>query len=120
MLLGDAGIIRHRGKIEAAISNANRALEMIDEFGSIGSFMWRRAEFGAPAPATMGDLRAETPASAELSRDLKRLGWRFVGPTTMYAFMQAMGLVNDHLVACFAREECERSRREIAGAHRTG
>lgn len=113
-LLGDAGIIRHRGKIEAAIHNAGRAMEMIDEFGSIGAYVWGRAEFGQPAPVALADLPAETQSSADLSRDLKRRGWKFVGPTTMYAFMQAMGLVNDHVAGCFVRDRCEATRRRVA------
>jgi DNA-3-methyladenine glycosylase I len=114
LLLQDAGIIRHRGKIEAAISNAGRALELIDEFGSIGSYVWPRAEFGSPAPRSMAEMPATTGASAALSKDLKRRGWRFVGPTTLYAFMQAMGLVNDHLEQCERRGPCEESRAAIA------
>jgi DNA-3-methyladenine glycosylase I len=113
-LLEDAGIIRHRGKIEAAIGNAERALELIDEFGSIGAYVWEWAPPPRTAPRSFADLPAVTEASTALSKDLKRRGWRFVGPTTMYAFMQAMGLVNDHLGGCFAREECEASRREVA------
>ena len=112
-LLEDAGIIRHRGKIEAAIGNAGRALEMIEEHGSLSSYLWGYASEGGPAPRSLEDLPAQTAASEALSTDLKRRGWRFVGPTTMYAFMQAMGLVNDHLDGCFARAECERSRRPL-------
>jgi DNA-3-methyladenine glycosylase I len=116
-MLGDPGIIRHRGKIESAIGNAARALEMIDEFGSIGAFMWPRAEFAAGEPHGFHDIPAVTESSQVLSRDLKQRGWSFVGPTTMYAFMQAMGLVDDHLAGCFARSECEISRRAAyAGA----
>ena len=109
-LLGDAGIVRHRGKIEAAISNASRALEMIEAHGSVAAFVWSRAPEDRPAPIGMGDLPATTPESAALSKDLKRLGWRFVGPTTVYAFMQAMGLVNDHLEGCGQRVEVEDQR----------
>jgi DNA-3-methyladenine glycosylase I len=105
-LLGDAGIIRHRGKIEATINNARRALELVEEEGSLAAFLWRFE----PAPAAEGRLdraalaaRAVTPESTALARELKRRGWRFVGPTTVYAFMQAMGLVNDHLHGCDAR-----------------
>ncbi len=100
-LLGDAGIIRHEGKIRSTISNAARALELVDEFGSLAAFVWPHARFG-PAP---DDIPSTTPASTALARDLKRRGWSFVGPTTVYAFMQAMGLVNDHLEGCFARED---------------
>jgi len=113
-LLGDAGIIRHRGKIEAAIGNAARALDLIDEFGSIGNYVWQRAEFGSEGPVDFGDVPGLTESSTALSKDLKRRGWRFVGPTTMYAFMQAMGLVNDHLRECERRGACEVTRAAAA------
>ena len=106
-LLGDAGIVRHRGKIESTINNAKRALEMIEEHGSIatyvGAFTPPPAE--RPAKLTLAALRGlgKTPTSIRLSKDLKKRGWSFVGPTTMYAFMQAMGLVNDHLDGCVIR-----------------
>jgi len=110
-LLDDAGIVRHRGKIEATINNADRALEMIEEFGSIAAYVWPLASsLDIQAPATFSDMAAQTEASAALSKDLKKRGWKFVGPTTMYAFMQAMGLVNDHLVGCWVREACEAER----------
>lgn len=112
-LLGDAGIVRHQGKVRSTINNAGRALEMIDEFGSLAAYFWPHAEFDTPAPI---EVVATTDVSAAVSKDLKRRGWSFVGPTTMYAFMQAMGLVNDHLDGCWARDECERSRREVAVA----
>jgi DNA-3-methyladenine glycosylase I len=101
-LLQDAGIIRHRGKIEATINNANRALEVIDEFGSLDAYLWSwEPEEREP---DVKDPSAETPAvtatSTALSKELKKRGWRFVGPTTVYAFMQAMGLVDDHAVGC--------------------
>ena len=111
-LLDDAGIIRHRGKIEAAINNAGRALEMIEEFGSLGAYVWPIASQGPP-PASFTDLPAKTDASTGLSKDLKRRGWKFVGPTTMYAFMQAMGLVNDHLEGCWVRAACEAERTPV-------
>jgi DNA-3-methyladenine glycosylase I len=95
-LLADASIIRHRGKIEAVINNAGRALELVDAEGSLAAYVWR---FEPPD----GDAR-------DLARDLKRRGWRFVGPTTVYAFMQAMGLVDDHLEGCDARPLVERAR----------
>src|SRR5207244_3509834 len=106
-LLGDAGIVRHRGKIESTINNARRALERRREGGSLAAYFWR----GEPGPearprkVTWAALRARptTPESTALSRDLKRNGWTFVGPTTVYAFMQAMGLVNDHLEGCASR-----------------
>ncbi len=118
-LLDDAGIIRHRGKIEATINNAGRALEMIEEFGSIAAFVWPLASsLDAQAPAAFSDMAAQTEASAALSKDLKKRGWRFVGPTTMYAFMQAMGLVNDHLVGCWVREACEAERAPLLERYR--
>ena len=106
-LLGDAGIIRHEGKIRSTINNAARALELADEFGSLAAWTWARAEFGPP-PET---IPSTTPASTAMARDLKRRGWSFVGPTTVYAFMQAMGLVNDHLAGCWVRDRAEASRR---------
>ena len=98
-LLGDAGIVRHQGKIRSTINNASRALELIDEFGSIANYMWPHATFVEP-PTELPPL---TPTSTAISKDLKRRGWTFVGPTTVYAFMQAMGLVNDHVEGCPAR-----------------
>jgi len=106
-LLQDPGIIRHRGKIEAAIHNAGRALELIDEAGSLAGFVWRYASPPGPAPS---EIPATTDASAALALELKRRGWRFIGPTTAYAFMQAMGLVNDHLDGCVVRDEVEEER----------
>ena len=106
-LLDDAGIVRHRGKIEATISNASRALDLIDEFGSVTAYVWRY-EPNRSGPPT--DLPSITPESTAMSKDLKRRGWRFVGPTTVYAFMQAMGLVNDHIEECFVRPQAERDR----------
>ncbi len=107
-LLGDAGIVRHEGKIRSTINNAGRALDLIEEQGSLAAFFWRFADLGSPAPE---EIPATTAVSTELSKTLKRRGWTFVGPTTLYAFMQAMGLVNDHLEGCHVREEAERSRR---------
>ena len=100
-LLGDAGIIRHRGKIEAAINNARRALEVIEEAGSLAAYAWSFEPKPTARPASPAVATSE--ASVALSKDLKRRGWKFVGPTTMYAFMQAMGLVNDHAVGCVVR-----------------
>jgi DNA-3-methyladenine glycosylase I len=106
-LLGDAGIVRHRGKIEAAIHNARQALDVIDEFGSLAAYVWQFEpdEAARPARLTLRALRRLTtsPEALALSADLRRRGWRFVGPTTVYAFMQAMGLVNDHLEGCSVR-----------------
>lgn len=112
-LLDDAGIIRHRGKIEAAINNASRALEMIDEFGSIAAYVWPQTPQLATPRTSFEDLPASTDESTALSKDLKKRGWKFVGPTTMYAFMQAMGLVNDHLEGCWVRDVCEAERAPI-------
>jgi DNA-3-methyladenine glycosylase I len=116
-LLGDAGIVRHRGKIEAAISNAQRAVELVDEEGSLATYVWRFEpdQTSRPKRLTWDALLelAETPESRALAKDLKRRGWRFVGPTTVYAFMQAMGLVNDHLHGCDARERAELARAEF-------
>jgi DNA-3-methyladenine glycosylase I len=105
-LLGDASIIRHRGKIEATINNAQRAIEMVEAEGSISAFVWRYEPERERAPSRP----SETAESRALAKELKRRGWRFVGPTTVYAFMQAMGLVNDHLEGCDAREAAERAR----------
>ena len=109
-LLGDAGIIRHQGKIRSTINNAARALEIVEERGSLASFFWSWAEPEAPAP---DEIPSITPTSTALSKDLKRRDWSFVGPTTVYAFMQAMGLVNDHLGGCHVREECAEERRRV-------
>ena len=110
LLLGDAGIVRHEGKIRSTINNAHRALELIDERGSLGDYFWSWRPADEPPRA---EIPATTPESTALSKDLKRRGWSFVGPTTVYAFMQAMGLVNDHLVGCHVRADCERLRRGI-------
>jgi len=114
-LLGDAGIVRHRGKIESTINNAARALEVIEERGSLSAYVWSFAPGAAERPKKMthAALRAMTqsPTSIALSKDLKRRGWTFVGPTTIYAFMQAMGLVDDHLEGCVIRRAAEAARR---------
>jgi DNA-3-methyladenine glycosylase I len=113
-LLADAGIVRHRGKIEAAIGNARRARELRDESGSLAAFLWRYESDGTGrAPLLTEDvLRAMTtsPESVALSRELKRRGWAFVGPTTLYAFMQSMGMVNDHIEGCWVREAVQAER----------
>lgn len=105
-LLADAGIVRHRGKIESTINNAQRARALRDEFGSLAAYFWRfepdpreRAD-----PSNKSEIPAQTATSKAMSKDLKKRGWSFVGPTTAYAFAQAMGLVNDHLPGCFLRE----------------
>jgi DNA-3-methyladenine glycosylase I len=103
-LLGDASIVRHRGKIEATVNNARRYLELVEETGSLADHVWSFApEVAPPPPRSLVDIPASTPESTALSHDLKRRGWRFVGPTTCYAFMQAMGLVDDHLIGCDLR-----------------
>jgi DNA-3-methyladenine glycosylase I len=117
-LLQDAGIVRHRGKIESTINNAQRAEELLREYGSLGAFFWsfepdprsrpRRMTREALLPLT------QSPESVRLSRELKRRGWTFVGPTTMYALMQAMGLVNDHVQGCGARGAAEDERTRLA------
>ncbi len=110
-LLADAGIVRHRRKIESAINNAGKALELIEERGSLAAYFW-----GWEPDGVEGDrdgefpLPAITPTSTALAKDLKKRGWSFVGPTTAYALMQAMGLVNDHLPGCAAGEVCARER----------
>ncbi|HEX6945858.1 MAG TPA: DNA-3-methyladenine glycosylase I [Acidimicrobiia bacterium] len=109
-LLADPGIVRHEGKIRSTINNAERALEVIDEFGSLSSYFWDWADGEDPIPTAEV---AFTETSTALSKDLKRRGWTFVGPTTVYAFMQSMGLVNDHDPGCWAREECSRLRRLV-------
>lgn len=109
-LMGDKGIVRHAGKIRSTINNAARALEMEEEHGSLSSYFWGWAGPEQPAPR---DIPANTVTSINLSRELKKRGWTFVGPTTVYAFMQAMGLVNDHLEGCDARERCLDERRSL-------
>jgi DNA-3-methyladenine glycosylase I len=106
-LLGDAGIVRHRGKIEATINNARCAVELVDEVGSLAAYVWRFEPEASSRPkkltwAALTEM-SQTSESVALSKDLKKRGWRFVGPTTVYAFMQAMGLVNDHVDGCDAR-----------------
>jgi len=117
-LLADAGIIRHRGKIESAINNARRAAEVIDEYGSVGGYVWGFAPARAKAPRSFADIVTETPASRALGKDLKRRGWSFVGPTTMHAFMQSVGMVNDHLAGCFVRAACQAERARLVGGRR--
>jgi DNA-3-methyladenine glycosylase I len=111
-LLADAGIVRHRGKIEAVINNAGRAVDLVQAEGSLAHYLWSFEPEPSPGRLDRGALaeRALTPESTALARDLKRRGWRFVGPTTVYAFMQAMGLVNDHLDGCDARARVDTAR----------
>jgi DNA-3-methyladenine glycosylase I len=111
-LLNDAGIVRHRGKIEAAIANA-KAAAALDV--PLAELVWSHAPSGRRrAPRELGDLPPLTPESTALSKELKRRGFRFVGPTTAYAAMQACGIVNDHLAGCWARAEVERERRALS------
>lgn len=116
-LVQDAGIIRHRGKIKSTINNANRALEMQKEFGSLASYFWAQEPDNNERPkvldyATLMTL-GKTERSTAVSKDLKKRGWSFVGPTTVYAFMQAMGLVNDHLEGCHHRQIIEQKRTDF-------
>lgn len=110
-LLNDEGIVRHRGKIAAVINNAKRAQELVRQEGSIAAYVWRfepcRDEAAPPQTAST------SAASVAMSKDLKKRGWAFVGPTTVYAFMQAMGLINDHAEGCVIRDKVERAREEF-------
>ena len=113
-LLGDPGIVRHRGKIEATINNARRYPDLVADFGSLAAYLWGFEPTPDSRPAVV-DREAlfamtTTRESVALSKDLRKRGWSFVGPTTMYAAMQAMGLVNDHVEGCFARPVVERER----------
>lgn len=110
-LLQDAGIIRHRGKIAAAVNNARRMRELLDREGSLAAFVWRYQP-AAPRSAAAPPL-SQSPESTALSRELKKRGWQFVGPTTVYSFMQAMGLVNDHAPQCIMRPAVEAARRDF-------
>jgi DNA-3-methyladenine glycosylase I len=106
-LLGNAGIVRHRGKIEAAINNAQRARELVAEAGSLAAFIW---SFEPATAAHAPQTQSTSPESIALSKALKKRGWAFVGPTTVYAFMQAMGLINDHVTDCVIRADVETAR----------
>lgn len=107
-LLQDASIVRHRGKIEAVINNARRTAELVDHEGSLASFVWRYE----PDPANLlpPQTASTSTESSMLSKDLRKMGWKFVGPTTVYAFMQAMGLINDHIEECVIRHDAEHAR----------
>ena len=107
-LVQDTSIIRHRGKIESTINNARRAIELVDELGSLGAFFWSFE----PDP-TDRIVDTKTPESIAMAKELKRRGWFFVGPTTAYAFMEAMGIVNDHNEGCFAYSLVEDARSEF-------
>jgi len=108
-LLKDAGIVRHRGKIEAVINNAKRARELVQREGSLAAYLWRYE----PDPTSLGTPQTATTSAeaTQLSKDLKKMGWAFVGPTTVYAFMQAMGLINDHASDCVIRAKAEKARK---------
>ncbi|MCB9940467.1 MAG: DNA-3-methyladenine glycosylase I [Planctomycetaceae bacterium] len=112
-LVSNAKIIRHRGKIESTINNAQQALKLADEFGSLASYFW---QYQPEAQSPFDGCRSSTPESKALSKDLKRRGWSFVGPTTCYAFMQAMGMVNDHLPGCHVFDDATRARRQFLGS----
>ena len=110
-LLQDAGIVRHRGKIEAVINNARQAQALVEREGSLAAFVWRyepdMTQLAAPQTVST------SAASIALSKDLKKLGWKFIGPTTVYAFMQAMGMINDHVMGCVSRDQVERARKRF-------
>ncbi len=110
-MLADEGIVRHRGKIEAVINNARCARELVKHEGSLAAFFWSYepadAELAAPQTAST------SPGSVALSKELKKRGWKFVGPTTVYAFMQAMGLINDHVAGCVVRSKVDQARRRF-------
>ena len=114
-LLGDAGIVRHRGKIEATIANARGTLEAQRRHGSLAALVWsfEPPRRGRPVARRLGDLPGSTPESTALSKALKGLGFRFVGPTTAYAAMQSLGVVNDHMAGCHARAACENDRKKL-------
>ena len=114
-LLGDAGIVRHRGKIEAAIANARATLAVQADRGSLAALVWDHepTRRGRAVPVHLGDLPPQTAESVALSKALRRYGFRFIGPTTAYAAMQSLGVVNDHLKGCHARAACETARRQI-------
>jgi DNA-3-methyladenine glycosylase I len=116
-LLADPGIVRNRAKIQATINNARRCLELLAEFDSLAGYLWRFEPDGRSRPPVLDRAAlleiADSPESRAMSRDLRRRGWSFVGPTTAYAFMEAMGLVNDHLDRCDVRMAVERERREF-------
>ena len=112
-LMADAGIVRNRAKIEATVNNARRCIDLMDEVGSFGGYVWRFEPDAANRPTQLSwqMVQSTSPEAVAMSKDLKRRGWAFVGPTNVYAFMQAMGLVNDHLSDCFVRNEVEQERR---------
>ena len=116
-LVQDAGIVRHRGKIESTINNARRARELQKECGSLAAYFWQYEPAASERPKKMTKAAlmkmGKTDVSVAISKDLKKRGWSFVGPTTVYAFMQAMGMVNDHLEGCAQRAVVERARKKF-------
>lgn len=110
-LLQDDGIVRHRGKIEAVINNAQRAVELAKEEGSLAAFIWQYES--TPENTSAPQTASTSPESVALSKALKKQGWKFVGPTTVYAFMQAMGLINDHADGCIVRSKVESARKKF-------
>lgn len=116
-LLGDAGIVRHRGKITSTINNAKMAMDLQMEFGSLAAYFWGFEPGSADRPDVVSwdwlMKNSISPQSTAISKDLKKRGWSFVGPTTIYAFMQAMGLVNDHIEGCHCREQAEKLRNDF-------
>lgn len=116
-LVQDAGIVRHRGKIESTINNAKMAIELIEEFGSLSAYFWQYEPEKKSRPKicdykTLSKL-GKTLESTAMSKDLKKRGWSFVGPTTCYAFMQSMGIVNDHIEGCICRQKTEKKRKQF-------
>ncbi|HEY6533012.1 MAG TPA: DNA-3-methyladenine glycosylase I [Acidimicrobiales bacterium] len=111
-LLGDAGIVRHRGKIEATIANARAMLSVQEELGSLAALVWsfEPPRAGRGVPRRLGDVASVTPESTAMSKELRRRGFRFIGPTTAYAAMQSLGVVDDHLDGCHVRDACEAER----------
>ncbi len=112
-LLKDAGIVRHQGKIESTINNAKRAIEMRKEFGSLANFFWQFEPRKTPVIKSIADHLGFSEESTRMSKELKKLGWSFVGPTTCYAFMESMGMVNNHAQGCQFRAQCKSARSEL-------
>ena len=115
-LMADAGIVRHRGKIEAAVSNASAVLDVQERHGSLAALIWsfEPTRRGRPVPIELGEIASRTEQSTALAKELKRFGFRFIGPTTAYAAMQSVGVVNDHLRGCHVRSACDADRRATA------
>jgi DNA-3-methyladenine glycosylase I len=109
-LMNNAGIVRHRGKIEATINNAKIAKQIVKQEGTLATFIWRFEPASLLAPKNLETIPAKTQESIALAKELKKRGWKFFGPTTAYAFMQSMGLVNDHIADCHIRPKVEQAR----------